>query len=89
MSDEKKSAKIFSLTTNHPPTGYTPKSVIELIQDLNLRAERGELTGIAVAYVQSSGRVAVQMEQGSSSSSQLVSAVTALFWDINKKWSKE
>jgi hypothetical protein len=88
MPKERKSAEIIALTESHLPTGDTPTSIICLLENLNQKAERGELVGMCVAYIESNGHVFTHICHGSSTWSQIVSAVTALFHDINVKWSK-
>lgn len=83
---EKKSAKIIALTGNHLPTGDTPEAVVSLLKSLVDKASRGEITGMAVSWIEAQNDVCYQIAQGSSSTSTLVSAVTALFMEINLRW---
>lgn len=85
---DKKSAKIIALTNNHLHTGDTPEAVVNLLASLNDKASRGEITGIAVSWIEPQNNICTQIVQGSSSASSLVSGVTALFMDINMIWNK-
>ena len=81
-----KSAEIIELTGAHLPTGDTPQSVISLLNTLNIKAERGELIGLAVAYVEPQNHVFTHICNGSATWNMIVSAVGALFYDVHRKW---
>ena len=87
MTDKKKSAKVIALTSNHLPTGDTPETIKALLRYLSEKAGRGEIVGMAVSWVEPQNDVCFQIAQGHSSNSSLVSAVTALFYEINLRWS--
>lgn len=83
---ERKSADIVALTPNHLPIGGTPQGVVNLLVDLVKKAERGELRGMAVAWVEGQNSIYTQIAEGCAGSSLLVASVSALFYEINQRW---
>lgn len=80
-------ARIFSLTKNHLPIGSTEKDVVSLLESLIEKAERGELLGLACAWVEGNNDVALRIADGSANAGLLAGAVSALNFEINYKWS--
>lgn len=89
MKNFKKTENIVCLTNNHLPVGATDADVAQLLYDLIQKAQRGELLGIAVAYVEGNNQVDVRIASGSAHAGLLVSAVSALHYDINKRWNEQ
>lgn len=81
--------KVIAITKTHLPIGGTPIVVVDLLEQLIQKAERGELRGMAVAWVEGNGDVVHQIAEGCAGNSSLVAAVTALFWYINKQWASD
>ena len=77
--------KIFSLTRNHLPTGATDPSVITLLESLISKAERGELLGMACAWVEGNHDCVHQIAVGSADAGKLVAGVSILNYDINRR----
>lgn len=81
--------KIICLTRNHPPIGQPDPDVMEALTDISLKASRGEISGIAFAWVEKQGDCVHQVCSGSADSSTLVAAVSALSYNINKRWAEK
>lgn len=83
----KKTADVFSLTRNHLPTGTTDKAVINLLESLIDKAERGELLGVACAWVEGNNDIGLRIADGSANAGLLAASVGALNFEINYRWS--
>lgn len=78
--------KIIPLTRQHLPIGETPKGVVNVLKSLADKAQNGQLRGMAVAWVEGERSISVQISEGCAGSALLVAAVSALHYEINKRW---
>lgn len=80
-------AKIFSLTRNHLPIGTTDRDIVGLLESLIEKAERGELLGLACAWVEGNNNIGLRIADGSANAGLLAGSVSALNFEINYRWS--
>lgn len=64
------------------PVAETPKDVIELLETTLERAKRGEISGLALAYVEGNLSCTTDWASGLAAGNLLVSVVTNLFWRV-------
>lgn len=77
---------IVCLTRSHLPVGAVDDSVADILIELTDKAKRGELLGLAVAYVSGNNDVYLPIAMGSAPVSSMVGAVGALNYEINRRW---
>ena len=80
-------SNVVPLTGHHMSIGDTPDSVKIMLLSLVEKANRGELLGLAAAWVEGGNDVGFQIAQGAASSPHLVAAVSTLQYEINRRWS--
>lgn len=89
MKQFKTVENIICLTDQHLPVGATDAEVADLLMELIKKAQRAELLGIAVAYVEGNNKVSVRIASGAADAAMLVGAVGALDYEINKRWNEQ
>lgn len=85
---ETKDKKIVSLTKNHISLGETPDDVKQFLYLLVEKAERGELQGLAIAWVEGLNNVHIKISEGCAGSYCLVAGVSGLNYEINRLWAR-
>jgi len=89
MFSGKERCQIFYLTKNHPPTGDYSVDVVCMLENVLQKARRGEILGIALAFVEGNNNVRIGIADGCAHSALLVAAVGALNFEIHSKWSAQ
>lgn len=81
------SDNIIALTSAHLPTGNLDHDMISFLRSLLVKAERGDITGMAVAWVEGQDNTtSYQIESGCARGELLVASVTGMFWEVNRRW---
>ncbi len=79
-------SKVVPLRAGPVATGAAHPDVIELLERLLAEAQRGEITGIAVAHVDGGDMLMTNWAQGNSTVSRLVGVAALLQYRIAKTW---
>jgi hypothetical protein len=64
----------------------TSPEIIARLEELLEKAKRGEVKGIALAWVSPGSRVSIVINQGSAAACEIVAATSRLNWVANKWW---
>jgi hypothetical protein len=67
-------------------TGDVCSSVVELLERKLEEARRGELSAVAIAFIDGSGTPGMNWECGTTGSSRLAGIVSHMAWAYHKDW---
>lgn len=79
-------ATFHSLTGAHLSTGRPCLDVVELLKNALVRAEQGEIIGLAIAVVDGAGQTMNSYAPGTAESHRMMLAVHSLHHRITKLW---
>lgn len=80
-------AEIHALSHAHLPIGKPVPEITSLLRSLLVKAKRGDVTGLCVAWVEGcENETNYQVEAGHARGALLVAAVSGLFWEVNRLW---
>lgn len=82
-----KSCEVIPMSRVHLPIGGTSPDIVNVLESLIVKAERGELLGLVVGYVEGNNEVRTQIASGSADAGLLVAAASSLCFEINARWS--
>lgn len=78
---------IVPLTNAHLPIGQPNSDIVSLLRSLLLKAGRGDITGLGIAWVEGQeNETNYQIESGCARGALLVAAVSGMFWEVNRRW---
>lgn len=81
---------IVPLTNAHLPIGQPDQNIISLLRSLLLKAGRGDVTGIAVSWVEGQeNETNYHIESGCARGALLVASVSGMFYEVNRRWRGE
>lgn len=81
-----KKKKVEPLFGVFPTSCDIPKDVIELLEYYLKRAKKGEIAGIAVAFVDGAGSVCSNHAPGCADKNLMMAAVHSLHTDVTRVW---
>lgn len=81
-------ADFHALTSAHLGTGEPCADVVQLLKEYLARAERGEIIGLSVAYVEASNKIVSGWATGCASGDHMMLSVHDLHARVTQVWSK-
>jgi hypothetical protein len=83
---KKKRAEFHSILNAHISTGEPCADVVEMLKKLLAEAKRGEVIGLAVAWVHGNNDVSAKWASGCADGNLLMAAVHSLHTRVSKVW---